>query len=47
MHRLARFPQLMNVAERSLTPPEIAFELEDDASGLDYVDAILRNADDS
>ena len=45
--RLARFPQLMNVAERSLTPPEIAFELEHDTRGLDYVDEVRRNADDS
>ena len=45
--RLARFPQLMNVAERSLTPPEIAFELEHDTRGLDYVDEVLRNVDDS
>jgi len=41
--RLARFPQLMNVAERSLTPPEIAFELGCDIRGLDYVDEVLRN----
>jgi hypothetical protein len=45
--QLARFPQLMNVAELSLTPPEIAFELEHDTRGLDYVDEILRNAHDS
>jgi hypothetical protein len=45
--RLARFPQLMNVAERSLTPPEIAFELEDDTRGLEYVVEVLRNFDDS
>ena len=45
--RLARFPQLMNVAERSLTPPEIAFELEHDTRGLDYVDEVLRHVDDS
>ena len=45
--RLARFPQLMNVAERSLTPPEIAFELDDDTRGLEYVDEVLRNVDDS
>ena len=45
--RLARFPQLMNVAERSLTPPEIAFELEHDTRGLDYVDEVLRKVDDS
>jgi quinol monooxygenase YgiN len=45
--RLARFPQLMNVAERSLTPPEIAFELEHDTRGLDYVDEVRRNVDDS
>ena len=45
--RLARFPQLMNVAERSLTPPEIAFELDDDTRGLDYVDEVLRNVDNS
>jgi hypothetical protein len=31
--RLARFPQLMNVAERSLTPPEIAFDLEHERAG--------------
>jgi hypothetical protein len=35
----------MNVAERSLTPPEIAFELEHDTRGLDYVDEVLRNDD--
>ena len=45
--RLARFPRLMNVAERSLTPPEIAFELEHDTRGLDYVDEVRRNVDDS
>lgn len=45
--RLARFPQLMNVAERSLTPPDIAFELEHRTRGLDYVDEVLRNATDS
>ena len=45
--RLARFPRLMNVAERSLTPPEIAFELEHATRGLDYVDEVRRNVDDS
>ena len=45
--RLARFPQLMNVAERSLTPPEIAFDLEHDTRGLEYVDEVMRNLDDS
>jgi hypothetical protein len=43
--RLARFPQLMNLAERSLTPPQIAFELQDDTRGLDYVDEVLKHAD--
>ena len=42
--RLARFPRLMNVAERSLTPPEIAFELEHATRGLDYVDEVRRSA---
>ena len=45
--RLARFTRLMNVAERSLTPPEIAFELDDDTRGLEYVDEVLRDIDDS
>ena len=45
--RLARFPQLMNVAEQSLTPPAIAFELEHDTRGLDYVDEVRRNVDES
>jgi hypothetical protein len=45
--RLPRFPQLLNVAERSLTPPEIAFELEHDTRGLDYVDEVQRTVDDS
>ena len=45
--RLARFPQLMNIAERSLTPPEIAFELEHDTRGLDYVDEVRRHAGES
>ena len=45
--RRPRFPQLLNVAERSLTPPEIAFELEHDTRGLDYVDEVQRNVDDS
>ena len=43
--RLTRFPQLMNVAERSLAPPEIVFELEHDTRGLDYVDEVLWNFD--
>jgi hypothetical protein len=43
--RLARFPQLMNVAERSLTPPDIAFELDDDTRGLEYVDEVRRSVD--
>lgn len=42
--QLARFPQLMNLAERSLTPPEITFELHDDTRGLDYVDEVLKHA---
>ena len=29
------------------TPPEIAFELEYDTRGLDYVDEVQRNFDDS
>ena len=45
--RLPRFPQLLNVAERLLTPPEIAFELEHDTRGLDYVNEVKRNVDDS
>ena len=45
--RRPRFPQLLNVAERSLTPPEIAFELEHDTRGLDYVDEIQQSVDDS
>ena len=45
--RLARFPQLLNVAERSLTPPAIAFELEHATRGLDFVDEVRRNVDDS
>ena len=45
--RLARFPRLMNVAEQSLTPPVIAFELEHDTRGLEYVDEVRQNADDS
>lgn len=45
--RLARFPKLMNIAERSLTPPQIAFELEDDTRGLEYVDEVRRTANDS
>jgi len=45
--RLARFPRLMNVAEQSLTPPVIAFELEHDTRGLEYVDEVRRSVDDS
>ncbi len=49
--RLPRFPQLLNVAERSLPPPEIAFviafKLEYDTRGLDYVDELQRSVDDS
>jgi hypothetical protein len=37
----------MNVAERSLTPPEIAFDLEHGTRGLEYVDEVMRNLDDS
>ena len=45
--RLGRFPQLMNVAERSLTPPDIAFELGDATRGLEYVEEVRRDVDDS
>jgi hypothetical protein len=37
----------MNIAEQSLTPPEIAFELEHATRGLDYVDEVRRDAGES
>jgi hypothetical protein len=42
--QLARFPQILNLAERSLTPPQFAFELPEDTRGLDYVDEVLKRA---
>jgi quinol monooxygenase YgiN len=35
--RSERFPRLLAVMERALEPPEIRFDLESGARGLDYV----------